>query len=347
MKKQFIKFALDLLMAVTFVLLFNDRVLGGLSFHEMAGLGIGVAFIVHVLLNAAWVKRVTMKMLDRKLPWKTRFEYGLNLLLLVSMAFIIFSGIIISRIVFPQVTIGNETWFKATHISVSFLVLAIVGVHVGLHWNWVMNMVKKMAGRSSSSRAFGIALKLAMVAVLAFGIYEMTQTSYVQRLSSVGSAFGSASAQGGPGGMDKGFGMEGRGDRGFRPDAGDSADNGGNAGGDNGVNGDSGINGTSGINASSSNSDNGSSSAGTGSIEGNGSAVDGANGTAATAAPQGFRGGRPGEGGRGESANPLNVLATYLGMMGVFVILAYYLNKLITRKKPVRPRTKPSPTAES
>ncbi|MDG0794251.1 DUF4405 domain-containing protein [Cohnella ginsengisoli] len=48
-----------------------------------------------------------------------------------------------SRIVFPQVAVGNEMWFKVTHISVSFLVLAIVGVHVGLHWNWVMNMVKK------------------------------------------------------------------------------------------------------------------------------------------------------------------------------------------------------------
>lgn len=306
MKKQFVKFAIDLLMAVTFVLLFNDRVLGGLSFHEMAGLGIGVAFIVHVLLNAGWVKRVTMKMFDRKLPWKTRFEYGLNLLLLVSMAFIIVSGIIISRVVFPQVTIGNEMWFKVTHISVSFLVLAIVGVHVGLHWHWVMNMVKKMAGRRSSSRTFSVALKLATVAVLAFGIYEMTQTSYVQHLSSVSSAFGGASVQGGPGGMDKGFGMERRGDGGFRQDAGVARENNESVAGD---------------------------------------PSGSASGTA-TSAPQAFRGGRPGEGGRGGSANPLNVLATYFGMLGVFVILAYYLNKLITRKKPMRSRAAPGPTVE-
>lgn len=304
MKKQFVKFALDLLMAVTFVLLFNDSVLGGLSFHEMAGLGIGVAFIVHVLLNAGWVKRVTMKMFDRKLPWKTRFEYGLNLLLLVSMAFIIASGIIISRVVFPGVTIGNEMWFKVTHISTSFLVLAIVGVHVGLHWHWVMNMVKRMAGSGSSSRTFSVALKLATVAVLAFGIYEMTRTSYVQHLSSVSSVLGGASEQGGPGGMDREFGMERRGDRESRPDASVAGDSNESLAGDSND-----------------------------SVAGDHS--DSANSALATSSPQAFRGSHPGEGGRGGSANPLNVLATYLGMMGVFVILAYYLNKLIARKKPI------------
>ncbi|MDG0794252.1 hypothetical protein OMP38_28010 [Cohnella ginsengisoli] len=114
-------------------------------------------------------------------------------------------------------------------------------------------------------------------------------------------------------------------------------DNAGNPSADKGVNGDS---------------TDGSSSAGTGNIDGNNSAGTGSfDGTSGMTAPQAFRGGRPGEGGReggrGESANPLNVLATYLGMMGVFVILAHYLNKLIPRKKPARPRAKPSPTAES
>lgn len=197
MKKiTYVKFALDLAMAITFVLLFNDRVLGGLTFHEIAGLGIGIAFITHVLLNVNWVKRVTMKLFDRKLPGKTRFGYLLNLLLLVTMTFIIVSGILISRVVFPNVNVGNEMWFKPTHIGVSFIVLILVGIHVGLHWQWVMGVVKR-AFKKASHPAVGLVLKLAAAAILLFGGYQMYAQNFPQRVSSAASAlFNSGSAQG-------------------------------------------------------------------------------------------------------------------------------------------------------
>ncbi|SFB23314.1 MULTISPECIES: DUF4405 domain-containing protein [unclassified Bacillus (in: firmicutes)] len=135
-----IKAGLDSLMAITFVLLFNKMVLGGLAFHEIAGLVIVAPFIVHILLNAEWVKKVTYKLFDRKLPAKTRFGYFLNILLLIAMIFVIVSGILISHVVFPNINIANEPWFKVSHISVSFLTLLLVGLHVGLHWQWVMNV---------------------------------------------------------------------------------------------------------------------------------------------------------------------------------------------------------------
>lgn len=43
-KMMYVRFGLDLLMAVAFVLFFNKQVLGGLTFHEIAGLAIAVAF---------------------------------------------------------------------------------------------------------------------------------------------------------------------------------------------------------------------------------------------------------------------------------------------------------------
>ena len=53
-------------MALTFALLFNPRVLGGLTFHETAGLAIGAAILTHILLNYRWVKNVTLKIFDQK-----------------------------------------------------------------------------------------------------------------------------------------------------------------------------------------------------------------------------------------------------------------------------------------
>ena len=57
MNKNYLKLTLDLVLAVVFALLFNVRVFGGLTFHESAGLGIGLGFLIHILLNSPWVKK--------------------------------------------------------------------------------------------------------------------------------------------------------------------------------------------------------------------------------------------------------------------------------------------------
>lgn len=145
MKKiNYIKITLDLLMAITFVLLMNPRVLNGLPFHEIAGLAIGVAVLTHILLNFRWVKKVTLKIVDKNLPGKTRFSYFLNLMLLISMSAIIVTGILISRVVFPNLSGGENHGIRGLHNLASYLTLGLVGVHVGVHWQWVMSVLKKI-----------------------------------------------------------------------------------------------------------------------------------------------------------------------------------------------------------
>jgi hypothetical protein len=99
---RYLKLALDVLMAATFVLLLNKRVLGGLAFHEIAGTAISVAFITHLLLNWDWVVKVSANPFSKNLPAKTRIGYGLNLALLLLMGFILVSGILVSKILFPD-----------------------------------------------------------------------------------------------------------------------------------------------------------------------------------------------------------------------------------------------------
>lgn len=199
MKKNYIKFSLDVLMAVLFVLFFNKRVLGGLAFHEIAGLVFAVMYFTHIFLNLQWVKNVTLKIFDRKLPWKTRGNYLLNLLLLIMMSFIIISGIIISRIVFPNFNLGNENWFKMTHISVSFLVLLLIGIHVGLHWHWVVNVWKKIINFKSKQNWIGYTARVVTVLILVFGVYEVKQTGFLTRVASATNVFSTSSQQMGEG----------------------------------------------------------------------------------------------------------------------------------------------------
>lgn len=188
-KLTYVKFGIDLIMAVMFVLFFNKRVLGGLTFHEIAGLAMAAVFFTHVLLNWRWVKNVTLKLFDRKLPGKTKLGYFLNLMLLISMGFIIVSGIFISRVIFPNIDIGNESWFKVTHISVSFFVLILVALHVGLHWKWVVNCFKNILPFKSRKPIFSILAKAAASLLLVFGIYQMISSNFFAHLQGVAMVF--------------------------------------------------------------------------------------------------------------------------------------------------------------
>lgn len=186
---MYVKFGIDLFMAITFVLFFNKHVLGGLAFHEMAGLAIAVVFVTHVLLNWSWVKKVTKRLFDKKLHFKTRFGYFLNFLLFISMAFIIISGIFISRVVFPNIDIVNEPWFKITHISVSYLVLILVAIHVGLHWKWVMNVFKHVLSLKALKPPLNVLPKVALAIFLLFGGYQMYATHFFSHFQGITNIF--------------------------------------------------------------------------------------------------------------------------------------------------------------
>jgi hypothetical protein len=297
---MYVKFGLDILMAVTFVLFFNKQVLGGLTFHEIAGLAIAAVFFTHIALNWRWVKNVTVKLFDRKLPFKTKFGYVLNLLLLITMAFIIISGILVSHIVFPNINVTNERWFQMAHISISYLVLILVAAHVGLHWKWVMNVFQKIVKIKSHKKGLGLVTKVATVALLVFGSYQIYSTNFLTNLQGVASVFTSSSEM--PG-MEKGQ---------FEPGTAPSGDFSGGSGRptppDGGLSGEA------------------------GQFE-RATASDGAfSGQGDRLARSGFEG----RGGEAGSANALEIIIQYFSIMSVFIILIYYLEKLIMMRKKKR-----------
>lgn len=183
---RYLKLALDVLMAATFVLLLNKRVLGGLAFHEIAGTAISVGFITHLLLNWDWVVKVNANLFSGKLPAKTRIGYGLNFALLLMMAFIIVSGILVSKILFPDIHFGDKRWLTVAHIGFSFLILMLVGIHVGLHWKWIATQADRFGrGAVSFGRYASLVSAAATLLVAAYGGYQTYQTHYLEKLALV------------------------------------------------------------------------------------------------------------------------------------------------------------------
>ncbi|MGZ4159796.1 MAG: DUF4405 domain-containing protein, partial [Neobacillus sp.] len=178
MKKNYTKIVLDLLMAVTFVLLMNPRVLNGLPFHEIAGLVIGVAILTHIGLNYSWVINTTKKIFDPKLPKKTRFSFLLNILLLISMATVIITGVFISRVVFPSLAIQGGHSIRGIHSFSADATLALVGLHVGVHWQWVMSICKKAFKSKEGKLRKGVIASLVLsLSILAGGIQWFSSTA--------------------------------------------------------------------------------------------------------------------------------------------------------------------------
>lgn len=144
--KTVAKAVLDAIIAIGFLLLLEPR-LGPLNLHEWGGLAICAFFIVHKCLNATWIKTVSRKLFSRDLPGRVRLNYILDLVLLASFTLIALSGMAMAK------TIDFSWLFRAQagapahvlHGFASFLVLAVVGVHVGLHWDWISARFSKDA----------------------------------------------------------------------------------------------------------------------------------------------------------------------------------------------------------
>jgi hypothetical protein len=285
MKKiNYIKISLDIIMAVVFALLFNKRVLGGLVFHEVAGTAIGAAFIIHMGLNWRWIRQVTLKMFNSKISIKTRVGYVVDILLLVTMVIIIISGIAISKEIFTKINFGNIMFFKIAHVSFPYIALVLLGIHIALHWVWVMNMFKRVFKITTGKKSLKYISKAAVVLVLAFGIYSMYNTNFLSKISMVTGIFSTSQLPGGSMPVKQQL----NGEEGKSTIIPEGKSQGESARGD----------------------------------KNNGQMTNRAEGKS-----------RPSSGGEKLSTSPLNVVSSHLGIIAVFAIVSYYIEKLLMQRK--------------
>lgn len=189
-KTNFIKITLDLLMSIVFVMLFNKMAVAGLGFHEIAGLSLGLAFIIHILLNFRWVKQVTLKIFSSKMNFKTRLGYIIDVLLLIIMGIIVITGVLISKVLFSNIGSRNSSVYKILHMSLSYTALLLIGIHIGLHWNWVMNVFKKIFKIPARNKILQAVAVLGVLLTFAFGAYNIYSTNYLSRVIPVVQGYG-------------------------------------------------------------------------------------------------------------------------------------------------------------
>ena len=119
----------------------------GLQWHEWLGVAIGGALLTHLLLHWRWVMAITKRLLG-KLAARARIRYVVDGALLIAFLALMGSGVVISSVFeMPYrlgLSIGAFAFWIRVHAISSDVTVALVSLHLALHWRWIAENVKRL-----------------------------------------------------------------------------------------------------------------------------------------------------------------------------------------------------------
>ncbi len=118
----------------------------GIVIHEWLGLVFTIIIVVHLLLHWAWIIAIS-KRFFKKLAGQARLNFVLNIFLFIFITILIFTGIMDSKVILPFLGVRFESIFnwRFLHNFSANIILLILGLHIALHWKWIVLMTRRYA----------------------------------------------------------------------------------------------------------------------------------------------------------------------------------------------------------
>jgi len=137
----------------------------GALIHEAIGAAFLLLVVVHLWLNRYWLKNIFKGRYNA-----TRFVLTLaNVLLIVDVAFLLISGVMMSRALDFE-TDGGMDFARTAHMLASYWGYAIMSFHIGLYWHVMSAM---MFHRASWGKGF--LPHAAALALMGYGAYAFVK----------------------------------------------------------------------------------------------------------------------------------------------------------------------------
>lgn len=168
-EKTIWKIALDCLMIVLLPLLMAYSLIGEKA-HEWLGAVMFLLFLGHHALNWRWYRGLP------KGKWTARrlFQTAVNIALLLCMLGLMVSGVMISRYVFSFLPIsGGRRFARTLHMLTAYWGFCLMSLHLGMHWNMVLGMVRNVIKKQSIQRTWFF--RAAAAAIAGYGLYAFSQ----------------------------------------------------------------------------------------------------------------------------------------------------------------------------
>ena len=142
-KKDKLNMIMDIICLVVYLVVANPS-WTGIGLHEYLSLAVCVVLFVHVLFHMDWVIKTT-KLAFTKPSWQTTGNWVLNVLLLLTLALAMVSGILSSGAVLPDLGLFADGYYfwDPVHSFSAKLLLALIIVHIVVHWRWISSFFKK------------------------------------------------------------------------------------------------------------------------------------------------------------------------------------------------------------
>ncbi len=118
----------------------------GLTLHEWAGLVMGAALVIHVILHWKWVVNVTRRLVQG-VNTQVRIKYTVDAALALAFLTIILTGIVISTTLNTAAALGLSAVVvdvaRELHFLSTDLTLVLVAVHMALNWKWIVSTTQR------------------------------------------------------------------------------------------------------------------------------------------------------------------------------------------------------------
>ncbi len=172
--KTIAKLTVDILMTVLLLLLMGYHFWGEAA-HEWIGAGMLVLFIAHHLLNLNWYKNI----FKGKYTAVRVFTLCIDVLVLVSMMAQMYSGTVMSRYVFSFLPIeAGMSFARRLHILGAYWGFLLMSLHLGLHWNMLLSVVRKNISFLKTSKVSKVLSPVIGLTIAGYGIYAFIKRDF-------------------------------------------------------------------------------------------------------------------------------------------------------------------------
>ena len=165
MKRNLVNLMMLILFMLTMSFYFLPKVI-----HEILGILWLVAVLLHLFLNRSWFAALGR---GRWTASRTVSVF-VSLSLMTSMVAVMVTGVFISNHLFKGwfgMELARSITVHQLHVSLPFLLMILMGIHLGLHWKGLWQRILERLPVDPSSGRARIASYLCAAGLLAVGVY--------------------------------------------------------------------------------------------------------------------------------------------------------------------------------
>lgn len=193
------KIVLDFVLIIILCTIFSKNSIS-LAYHEIVGLTLGVLFLVHIVFNRKWIPAVIKKLSDKSYSLKNKVLLVIDIFLMIFWIGVIVTGILVSKKVFGF----SMSYLNPYHFFFSAIALILTGIHIGFHFNYLHNYIKKVIRLNDKQyRVLNIFLSIIIIVMAVYFLKNSSFVNWLQapfKVSELRAMHGGASGMGMSGG---------------------------------------------------------------------------------------------------------------------------------------------------